>query len=47
MANCMQHFILTIELVDSVPMLVLTYQRQYVKGPLEKKALGTPHPRLL
>ncbi|KAL2810637.1 hypothetical protein BDW59DRAFT_155623, partial [Aspergillus cavernicola] len=32
MAACYKHFILTIELVDGVPMLVLTYARQYVKG---------------
>ncbi|EAW17156.1 uncharacterized protein NFIA_005180 [Aspergillus fischeri NRRL 181] len=27
-----QHFTLTIELVDGIPMLVLTYARQFVKG---------------
>ncbi|KAF7169446.1 hypothetical protein CNMCM6106_004351 [Aspergillus hiratsukae] len=32
MAACYKHFTLTIELVDGIPMLVLTYARQFVKG---------------
>ncbi|KAL4985863.1 hypothetical protein BDW68DRAFT_179314 [Aspergillus falconensis] len=42
MAACYKHFILTIELVDGVPMLVLTYQRQYVKGHWRKKHWELP-----
>ncbi|KAL3439835.1 hypothetical protein BJX65DRAFT_291535 [Aspergillus insuetus] len=32
MAACYKHFTLTIELVDGIPMLVLTYERKFVKG---------------
>ncbi|CBF82971.1 hypothetical protein AN3315.2 [Aspergillus nidulans FGSC A4] len=32
MAACYKHFILTIELVEGIPMLVLTYAREFVKG---------------
>lgn len=37
-----QHFILTIELVDGVRMLVLTYSRVYVKGYWKKKRWELP-----
>ncbi|KAL3467666.1 hypothetical protein BJX64DRAFT_299023 [Aspergillus heterothallicus] len=32
LANIAKHFTLTIELVDGIPMLVLTYERKFVKG---------------
>ncbi|EAW17144.1 uncharacterized protein NFIA_005060 [Aspergillus fischeri NRRL 181] len=41
-AACYKHFILTIELVDGVRMLVLTYSRVYVKGYWMKKRWELP-----
>ncbi|EAW17212.1 uncharacterized protein NFIA_005750 [Aspergillus fischeri NRRL 181] len=42
MAACYKHFILTIELVDGIPMLVLTYAREFIKGYWRKKKWEPP-----
>ncbi|RHZ53562.1 uncharacterized protein CDV56_101788 [Aspergillus thermomutatus] len=42
MAACYKHFILTIELVDGIPMLVLTYAREFVKGYWRMKKWEPP-----
>jgi hypothetical protein len=41
-ADGAQHFILTIELADGIPMLVLTYAREFVKGYWRKKKREPP-----
>jgi carbonic anhydrase len=41
-ADFAQHFILTIELVDGIPMLVLTYAREFVKGYWRMKKWEPP-----
>ncbi|KAL4758591.1 uncharacterized protein BDW70DRAFT_141301 [Aspergillus foveolatus] len=42
MAAYYKHFILTIELVDGIPMLVLTYAREFVKGYWRMKKWEPP-----
>eukprot|EP00136_Aspergillus_niger_P005226 XP_001395717.2 hypothetical protein ANI_1_2012104 [Aspergillus niger CBS 513.88] len=42
LAACYKHFILTIEWVDGIKMLVLTYSRVYVKGYWKKKRWQLP-----
>ncbi|KAJ5471000.1 hypothetical protein N7530_008357 [Penicillium desertorum] len=42
MAACYKHFTLTIEIVDEEPMLVLTYEREFVKGYNRKNAWQIP-----
>ncbi|KAL4982474.1 hypothetical protein BDW68DRAFT_192120 [Aspergillus falconensis] len=42
MAAYYKHFILTIELVDGIPMLLLTYAREFVKGYWRMKKWEPP-----
>ncbi|KAJ6080338.1 zinc finger protein [Penicillium canescens] len=42
MAACYKHFELTIESVDGMIMLVLTYKREFVKGYWRKKKWAIP-----
>ncbi|CAI7676883.1 unnamed protein product [Penicillium manginii] len=42
MAACYKHFTLTIEVVDKEPMLVLTYEREFVKGYHRKNEWQIP-----
>ncbi|KAJ0413052.1 hypothetical protein BJY00DRAFT_322648 [Aspergillus carlsbadensis] len=42
MAACYKHFSLTIQLVDCIPMLVLTYEREFVKGAWRMKKREKP-----
>ncbi|OJJ98557.1 hypothetical protein ASPACDRAFT_31552 [Aspergillus aculeatus ATCC 16872] len=42
LAACYKHFTLTIEMVDGMKMLVLTYSRQYVKGFWRRKHWQRP-----
>ncbi|KAI9035642.1 uncharacterized protein KD926_003153 [Aspergillus affinis] len=42
MAACYKHFVLTVELVDQIPMLVLTYSREYIKGYKRMKKWQLP-----
>ncbi|KAB8070465.1 hypothetical protein BDV29DRAFT_197996 [Aspergillus leporis] len=42
LAACYKHFVLTVELVDGVKMIVLTYSREYVKGYWKKKKYQLP-----
>ncbi|KAJ5741093.1 Zinc finger C2H2 [Penicillium malachiteum] len=42
MAACYKHFLLTIEIVDGTVMLVLTYEREFVKGFWRKQKWSIP-----
>ncbi|KAJ6024796.1 zinc finger protein [Penicillium herquei] len=42
MAACYKHFILTVEIVDGTVMLVLTYEREFVKGFWRKRKWSIP-----